>query len=102
MKLHLTCAQLRGLVNDAVPFDSDFGGFTESSKDDGCLWYTVESVHDEFPISVPLKPFLAARFGIPVESVILHWSDYEWRYSADLEGVELTDAERQKIDEYDF
>lgn len=97
----LTSNMLRGLIRDAIPGAECYGGpFAESSHDDGCMHGTLESVHDGFDVRIPLREFLAARFGCRESEVSLSWDPYYWRYTAVL-PVTLTSAERQKLEEYD-
>lgn len=102
--LHLSSRQLRRLVRDAVSltyerFDDE--PFKESSHDDGMLTCSADGAYDEFSVCVPIRQFLAARFGVPHDAITLEWSSYEWRYRATVRGVLLTQRERQRLAEYE-
>lgn len=108
MKLNLSSRQLRCLVRDAVPLYQDNCSswdepFTESSHDDGCLGALLDCRNGDscFTCKVPLREFLAARFGVDESAVALHWSNYEWRYSAEVEVESISSAERQRLEAYE-
>lgn len=78
----LTSDELREAISRAVP-----GGleFSENDKPDGNMYASVVSDCDEFRISVSIVDFIAARYGVPDESVRLFWNPFEWRYSAEFD-----------------
>lgn len=96
---------LRALVRDGVPMtpeSADDLPWKESDRDDGMMHLSVCGVCDEFPVSVNLRRFLCARFGLGSNEIALRWDPLNWEYTAIVPDWVGGKIPQGLLDEYDW
>ena len=73
-----TSEELREIVSNALG-----GEWREGNSDDGRMYRAYDRNQDTVFVSIDIREFLVAEFGGRLDSWVLHWDAYNWRYAVE-------------------